>query len=94
MPRKPSSVFLITESPAPPGIPTGGALSVRRVPLEDGQDAQAVAEQHLLQTPLGATVYFIEDTKVDAYTVHPTLEPVDDPRLPDPTDADPLVHRT
>lgn len=91
MPRKPSSVYIIVESPtsvhmAAPGGPIAGLgltnLQAWRVPLNDGDTVEQAVERTYQQHPIGSTVVAIEDSKVTAYRVGLTLDEVDDPRLP------------
>lgn len=78
MPRKPSSVFVIT-------IPQqGSAGQVYREPLTDTETLEQIVARHYMQHPLGTDVFVVEDTKVDAYKIGLSLEPVDDPRLEQP----------
>lgn len=92
MPRKPSSVYIIVENPtvqstATPGMPTTG-LQCWRIPLNDGDTVEQAVERCYQAHPIGSTVVAIEDTKVTAYRVGLTLDEVDDPRLPEETDAE------
>jgi hypothetical protein len=81
LPRKPSSVFVLTE---PPGQ-TGPRIGVQgyRVRLDDNTDVEAAVGRVYGAVAAGTRVYVVEDTKVDAYVVGLRLEQVDDPRLPD-----------
>jgi hypothetical protein len=76
MPRKPSSVFVITQ---PQG--NTGPTQAYREPLTDIEDVDRIVARHYLQHPVGTQIFVVDDTKVDAYTINLTLEPIDDPRL-------------
>lgn len=78
MPRKPSSVFVITQQAGP-----GGPVQAYREPLNDLQDVDQIVARHYMQHPVGTMVFVVEDTKVDAYMVGLKLDPIDDPRLDD-----------
>jgi hypothetical protein len=90
MPRKPSSVFLIAEDPNSTvqheGMPPT-QLRAWRLPLTDDTDAEQVAKAHYRTQPIGTRLFVVDDTKLDAYEVGLTLDPVDDPRLDDPQDG-------
>jgi hypothetical protein len=83
-PRKPSSVFLITEHPSlsttPPGMPPT-TLQAWRLPLTDDTTIEQVVEQHLQAQPLGTTMWVIDDTKATAYKVGLKFDEIDDARL-------------
>jgi hypothetical protein len=90
MPRKPSSIWVIVE-PANQGGTMVSGFSVQRIELLN-REPEVAAEQFLQSAPLGATVYFIEDTKVTAKRVRVALEDIDDPRIGhDQDDADTSV---
>jgi hypothetical protein len=94
MPRKPSSIFLITEHPTtttqPPGMPPT-QLQCWRIPLPDDTTPEQLIEQHLHAQPIGTTMYVVDDTKVTAYRAGLTLNEVDDPRLQAPSTPQPLT---
>lgn len=85
MPRKPSSIYLIVEHPSSTVSPTptmpATALQAWRLPLEDGEEPEDAAKRGYEQHPIGSTVVWVEDTKVEAKRVGLTLEDIDDIRL-------------
>jgi hypothetical protein len=87
MPRKPSSIWVIVE-PANQGGTMVSGFTVQRIELLN-REPEVAAEQFLQSAPLGATVHFIEDTKVNSYRVRVSLEEIDDARIGrDQDDAD------
>jgi hypothetical protein len=90
MPRKPSSIWVIVE-PANQGGTMVSGFTVKRIELLN-REPEVAAEQFLQTAPLGATVHFIEDTKVKTFRVNVSLEEVDDARIGhDQDDADTSV---
>jgi hypothetical protein len=89
MPRKPSSIWVIVE-PANQGGTMVSGFQVKRIELM-GREPEQAAEQFLQTAPLGATVHFIEDTKVKSYKVNVSLDEIDDARIGHEDDADPSV---
>ena len=50
----------------------------------DPPTVEEIVEANFGRHPAGTRIYVVEDTKVDGHDVRVQLEPVDDPRLPDP----------
>jgi len=77
-------VFVIVE-PSTLGQAIGGQMPLQayREPL-DGTTVEEIVEANFGRHPAGTRIYVVEDTKVDGHDVRVQLEPVDDPRLPDP----------
>jgi hypothetical protein len=81
---------VIVEPPNQGGTMVSG-FSVQRIELLN-REPEVAATQFLQSAPLGATVHFIEDTKVKTYRVNVSLEEVDDARIGhDQEDADTSV---
>jgi hypothetical protein len=89
MPRKPSSIWVVVE-PANQGGTMVSGFQVKRIELM-GREPEQAAEQFLQTAQLGATVHFIEDTKVKSKRVCVRLEDIDDARIGHEDDADPAV---
>lgn len=81
MPRKPSSLFVLVEPPVAQLGQNPTAAQAYRYRLDDSATAEQILEREYQRHPAGSTVYVVDDTKVDAYTVGLRLDPVDDPRL-------------
>lgn len=83
-PRKPSSVFLITEHPNTttpnPGMPATN-LQAWRLPLQEDAIPETLLEQHLQTQHPGTTIWIVEDTKATAYKVGLKLDEIEDARL-------------
>jgi hypothetical protein len=86
VPRKPSSIFVITgqsQRDALTGATYPTAYQVVRVRL-DGRTVEQAAEEQLAAAQPGTEVWIAEDTKATMYRADVKLTEVDDPRLPDP----------